>query len=76
MRRLRVIYGQERWPNGDRGSGALRLASMDTGQAGRLAYGAGTMALVCLKRSFQPLICWRVRMKTALPTGGTPYRRT
>ena len=28
--------------------------------------------MVCLGRSFQPLMCWRVRIQTALPTGRTP----
>ncbi len=41
--------------------------------AGRPAYALGTMALACLGRTSQPLICCRVRMKTCEPTGGTPW---
>jgi len=41
---------------------------------GGMAYGAGTMALICLGRSFHPLICCRVRIQTAWPARGTPYQ--
>jgi hypothetical protein len=34
------------------------------------------MALVVLGKSFQPSICWRVRIQTALSTGGTPNQPT
>jgi len=34
--------------------------------------GGGTSAQVCFKSSSQPLISWRVWIKTCRPTGGTP----
>ena len=40
--------------------GGLRSLAEKNGQAGDLTCGAETMALVCLGRSFQPLICCRV----------------
>ena len=40
--------------------GRFRLLAENNGQTGDLTCGAGTMALVCLGRSFQPLICCRV----------------
>ena len=39
-------------------------------------YAMGTMALVCLAISSQPLICWRVRIQTCMPAGGSPYFAT
>ena len=45
-------------------------------QARRPAYALGTMALVCLGRLSQPLMCCRVRIQTRIPAGGTPYRAT
>ena len=41
--------------------GGLRSLAEKNGQAGDLTCGAGTMVLVCLGRSFQPLICLRMR---------------
>ena len=38
----------------------FRSLAEDNGQAGDLTWGAGTIALVCLGRLFQPLICCRV----------------
>ena len=40
--------------------GGFRSLAENNGQAGDLTCGAGTMVLVCLRRSFQPLICCRV----------------
>ena len=57
-------YGDERylWAGGI--GGGLRSSAENKGQAGRLAYGAGTTALVCLGRSFQPLICCRMQIQS------------
>jgi hypothetical protein len=58
--RLRLIcavlngYGDERYLRTGESGGGFRSSAENTGQAGGLAYGAGTMALVCLGRSFQP----------------------
>jgi len=40
--------------------GGFRSLAEDNGQAGGLTCSVGTMALVCLGRVFQPLICCRV----------------
>ena len=69
-------YGDERYLRAGGSGGGFRSSAKNKGQAGGLAYGAGTMALVCLGRSFQPLICCRVRIQTAWPTGGTPCQAT
>ena len=44
------------------------------GRTGTDCYGAaaGTRALVSFGRSDEPSLCWQVRMKTTVPTGGTP----
>ena len=60
-------YGDERYLRTGQSGGGFRSSAKNKGQAGGLAYGAGTMALVCLGRSFQPLICCRVQIQTALP---------
>ena len=41
-----------------------------------LAFALTPIALVIFPTSFQPSICWRVRMKTTVPGGGAPYRAT
>ena len=46
------------------------------GNGSRKAYASGAIALVIFPTSFQPSICWRVRMKITLPGVGTPYRAT
>ena len=55
-----------------KGSGAVSGIQ----QAGEAAYAAGTKALATFGRSVQPSMCWQVRMKTALPATGSPYRAT
>jgi len=45
--------------------GRFRGLTENNGKAGDLTCGAGTMALVCLGRLFQSLICCRVRSQTA-----------
>jgi hypothetical protein len=47
-------YGYERYLRTGESGGGFRSSAENTGQAGGLAYGAGTMALICLGRSFQP----------------------
>jgi hypothetical protein len=41
-------YGYERYLRTGESGGGFRSSVENTGQAGGLAYGAGTMALVCL----------------------------
>jgi hypothetical protein len=43
-------YGYERYIRTGESGGGFRSSVENTGQAGGLAYGAGTMALVCLGR--------------------------
>ena len=46
-------YGDERSLRTGESGGGLRSSAENKGQAGCLAYDAGTMALICLRRSFQ-----------------------
>ena len=57
-------YGDERYLRTGQSGGGFRSSAENRGQAGGLAYGAGTMARVGLGRLFQPLICCRVRIQT------------
>ena len=53
-------YGGVKYMRICESQGWLRSLAEKNGQAGDLTCGAGTMVLVCLGRSFQPLICCRV----------------
>ncbi len=76
MEEVLNAYGDERYLRAGGSGGVFRPSAENWGQARRLAYGAGTMALVCLGRSFQPLICCWVRIQTAWPAGGAPCPAT
>ena len=54
-------YGYERYLRTVESGGGFRSSAENTGQAGGLAYGAGTMALVCFGRSFQPFEAFPTR---------------
>ena len=53
-------YGKGRYLRRCESQGGFRSLAEDNCRAGDLICGAGTMALVCLGRLFQPLICCRV----------------
>ncbi|MGO8930588.1 MAG: hypothetical protein ACLQU3_27340, partial [Limisphaerales bacterium] len=46
------------------------------GSSSPYAAGAGTRARTTFGTSIQPSICWYVRIQTAVPAFGTPYRAT
>ena len=58
-------YRYARYLRTDESGGGFQPLARNNGQTGRLTRGAGTMVMVCLGRSFQPLICCRVRIQTS-----------
>ena len=69
-------YEDQRYVQTGESRGGFSFLAENKGQAGGMTYGAGTMAVVCLGRSFQPLICCRVRIQRAWPTGGITCQST
>ena len=70
----RMVSGDKRSVCGGNRIGLRRR--FRRGNGSRWGYASGAIALVIFPTSFQPLICWRVRMKTTVPGGGTPNRAT
>jgi hypothetical protein len=60
-------YGYDRYLRTGTSGGGFRSAAENRGQAGRPAYGAGTMALICLGRSFQPFEAFLPTLLTNAP---------
>jgi hypothetical protein len=70
----RMVSGDKRSVCGGNRIGLRRR--FRRGNGSRWAYASDAITLVIFPRSFQPSICWRVRMKTTLPGMGTRYRAT
>ena len=64
-------YGHVKYLRIYESRGGFRSLAENNGQAGGLPWGAGTMALVRLRRSFQPFLCCPVRIQTTWRADGT-----
>ena len=62
-------YGDERYLRTGQSGGGFRSSAENRSPGGRLGLRCGDDGAVGLGRSFQPLICCRVRIQTSMPTG-------